>query len=402
MGRTFLTTVLPAPSRQSRLETRSKPVSQVLPPAGSLPIANAHCLPFGRQLRGYTTEPHFLFILTVLVFLCFSVFPLASEDSPLPEEFVSLFEKVELEELPPADEYYVDDSPLNQILKLFDEEDYARQKAFLEQKKRKVIKNAGGLEIPNTTFAQDMIHDYLARYMTNFGKQNLYKILDDAEIYRLFVREELKKRNMPAVLEFLPVVESEYKATAKSRSGARGMWQFMENSMHPFLKKNEWIDERLDPWKATQAALTKLQDNYRVLGDWQLAIGAYNCGLGAMRRAVKKSRAKTFWAVAEQKLIPEETINYVPKLLAIAEITENGSEYGAVLPELNEKIRYNEFDYVTTKREISLEWISSELRLNETILKKLNPELLKEKTPPSEYKLRLPEGLGESLKDILR
>ncbi|MBQ4378486.1 MAG: lytic transglycosylase domain-containing protein [Treponema sp.] len=342
------------------------------------------------------------FLTTVLVFLCFSVFPLASEDSPLPEEFVSLFEKVELEELPPADEYYVDDSPLNQILKLFDEEDYARQKAFLEQKKRKVIKNAGGLEIPNTTFAQDMIHDYLARYMTNFGKQNLYKILDDAEIYRLFVREELKKRNMPAVLEFLPVVESEYKATAKSRSGARGMWQFMENSMHPFLKKNEWIDERLDPWKATQAALTKLQDNYRVLGDWQLAIGAYNCGLGAMRRAVKKSRAKTFWAVAEQKLIPEETINYVPKLLAIAEITENGSEYGAVLPELNEKIRYNEFDYVTTKREISLEWISSELRLNETILKKLNPELLKEKTPPSEYKLRLPEGLGESLKDILR
>ena len=96
-----------------------------------------------------------------------------------------------------------------------------------------------------------------------------------------------------------------------------------------------------------------------------------------MRRAVKKSRAKTFWAVAEQKLIPEETINYVPKLLAIAEITENGSEYGAALPELNEKIRYNEFDYVTTKREISLEWISSELRLNETILKKLNINLVK-------------------------
>lgn len=317
-------------------------------------------------------------------------------------EFVSLFEKVELEELPPADEYYIDDSPLNQILKLFDEEDYEKQKRFLEEKQKKVIKKAGGIEIPNQSYAQNIIHDYIARYMTNFGKQNLYKILDDGELYRLHVREELKKRDMPAILEYLPVVESEYKATAKSRSGARGLWQFMENSMSPFMKKNEWFDERLDPWKSTDAALKKLQDNYRVLKDWPLAIGAYNCGLGAMSRAVKKAKVKTFWYLAEHKLIPEETINYVPKLLAITEVAENGEEYRVTLPEPNESLHLVDFDYITTKEKISLSCLENELRLEEGSITKLNPELLQNTTPPYEYRLRLPANMKSSVELAMR
>lgn len=319
----------------------------------------------------------------------------------LPEDFVSLFEKVELEELPPADEYYIDDSPLHQILKLFDEEDFERQKRFLEQKQKKIIRNTGGIEIPNTKYAQNMIHDYIARYMTNFGKQNLYKILDEGEIYRLYVREQLKKRNMPALLEYLPVVESEYKATAKSRSGARGMWQFMENSMSPFLKKNEWFDERLDPWKSTDAALSKLQDNFRVFKDWPLAIAAYNCGAGAMKRALAKSKIKTFWYLAEHKMIPEESIHYVPKLLAITEISEHGDEYKVTLPVLNESLHSTPFDYVTTRTEFSLERLASEIRLDYEVLQKLNTALLKEKTPPFEYKLRLPQNMKNSTEDAI-
>ena len=310
-------------------------------------------------------------------------------------------EKVELEELPPADDYYIDDSPLHQILKLFDEEDYERQKRFLEQKQKKVIKEAGGIKVPSDKFAQDIIHDYIARYMTRFGKQNLYKILDDGGYYRLYIRRELKKRKMPAILEFLPLVESEYKPTAKSRSGAKGLWQFMENSMHPFLEKDEWIDERLDPWKSTEAALTKLQDNYRMFKDWPLAIGAYNCGAGAMKRALAKAPKKTFWYLAEHKMIPEETINYVPKLLAITEIAEHNEEYKVELPELNENTRFDEFDYITTDSKISLEWLASELRLDYDTLKGLNTELLKDTTPPSKYNLRLPTGLKKSAEECL-
>ena len=311
-------------------------------------------------------------------------------------------EKVELEELPPADEYYIDDSPLNQILEFFDNEDLARQKAFLEHIKKKIIKSTGGIQISENSYAQNMIHDYIARYMTNFGKQNLYRILDNGEIYRLYIRQELKKRGMPSALEYLPVVESEYKATAKSRSGAKGLWQFMENSMSPFLKKNDYFDERFDPWKSTDAALSKLQDNYRMFKDWPLAIAAYNCGAGAMNRALKKSKIKTFWALAEHKLISEETIHYVPKLFAITEIAEHGEEYKVEVPKANEKIRYLDFDYITTKSQISLEWLASELRLDFDTLKKLNSELLHDTTPPyASYKIRLPMGMKNSALDVI-
>ena len=393
-------------------------------PCGHFLQKTNHYLSFSEHLRWHSSRGrHFFFVINFLAFLCLALFPLASQasspddeslpalsvpadavpppDIPASDEFISLFEKVELEELPPADEYYIDDSPINQILELLDEEDFKKQKEFLEKMKKKIIKSVGGIEIPNQKYAQEITHDYVARYLTKFGKESLYKILDNGEKYRLFVREEIKKRNLPPILEFLPVVESEYKATAKSRSGAKGLWQFMENSMRPFLKKDDWIDERLDPWKSTEAALSKLEDNYRVLKDWTLAIGAYNCGLGAMRRALGKSKEKTFWAVSEQKLIPEETINYVPKLLSIAEIIGNSEEYRISIPIPNEKIRYNDFAYVNTDSEISLEWLASELRLDFETLKSLNTELLKDTTPPYDYKLRLPEWLEKSAMDTL-
>ena len=337
---------------------------------------------------------HLIIFLSILLFPISNISPQTSQ----PEEL----EKVEMEELPPADEYYVDDSPLNQILKLFDEEDYARQKAFLEHKQKKVIKEAGGIKLTQGKYEQEIIHEYIARYMTRFGKESLYKILDDGEYYRLYVREELKKRNMPAILEYLPLVESEYKPMAKSRSGARGLWQFMENSMHPFLKKNEWFDERLDPWKSTSAALSKLQDNYKMFGDWPLAIGAYNCGAGAMRRALKNSPVKTFWYLSEHNLIPEETINYVPKLIAINEIAENGEEYKVELPKISETRHFADFDYATTSTKISLERLAQEIRLDYNTLKSLNTELIQEKTPPYKYQLRLPMGMKLAAQEAIQ
>ncbi|MBQ8680004.1 MAG: lytic transglycosylase domain-containing protein [Treponema sp.] len=338
-----------------------------------------------------------------LVLFIFSLLSLHCQEGSSNEDDLSLFEKIELEELPPADEYYIDDSPLNQILKLFDEEDYERQKAYLEQKKRKIIKSAGGIAVSESSYAQTVIHDYIARYMTNFGKQNLYKILDDGEYYRLYIREELKKRGMPAALEYLPLVESEYKATAKSRSGAIGLWQFMENSMSPFLQKNEWFDERLDPWKSTNAALSKLQDNYRMFNDWLIAIAAYNCGAGAMRRILKNVPEKSFWYIAEQGLLRDETINYIPKLLALAEIAENGDEYKIPLPEVTASPRYADFDYLEVNNKVSLSRLAGELRLEAETLKKLNPALLLNTTPPkSNYFIRLPMGMKKSAEEALK
>ncbi len=255
----------------------------------------------------------------------------------------------------------------------------------------------GGIKIPDSTYAQKQIQKYIEQYTTPFGKQQLYEILDNGELYRLYVRQELKKRGMPSALEYLPVVESEYKPMAVSRSGAKGLWQFMDNSIEGLLKKNAFIDERYDPWKSTDAALKKLQDNYRQFKDWPLAIAAYNCGAGAMKKILSKAKVKTFWFIAENGLLRDQSVQYVPKLLAIAELSDNGSAYKIELPKITPSVRYADFEYITTDTQINLDLLSSELKMEPSILKKLNSALLTSSTPPDEkYELRLPSGMKKS------
>ncbi len=255
----------------------------------------------------------------------------------------------------------------------------------------------GGIKIADSPYAQKQIQKYIKQYTTAFGKQQLYDILDNGELYRLYVRQELKKRGMPAALEYLPVVESEYKPMAVSKSGAKGLWQFMDNSIEGLLKKNDFIDERYDPWKSTDAALKKLQDNYRQFKDWPLAIAAYNCGAGAMKKILSGAKEKTFWFIAENGLLRDQSVQYVPKLLAIAELSDNSSTYEIELPKITSSNRCADFDYITTDTQIALDRLSSELKMEPSILKKLNSALLTFATPPKEkYELRLPSGMKKS------
>lgn len=255
----------------------------------------------------------------------------------------------------------------------------------------------GSIQIPNSEYAQSQIQKYVNEFTRPFGKRQLYEILDRGSAYRLYVRQELKKRNMPQALEYLPVVESEYKPTAVSRSGAKGLWQFMDNSIAGLLKKTEYVDERYDPWKSTDAALTKLQENYSIFKDWPIAIAAYNCGNGAMKKILAQTKTKTFWHIAQTGLLRDQSVQYVPKLLAICYLSTDGEEYGIELPDITESKRYAEFDYIATKQEISLDRLSSELKMEPEVLRTLNPSLIKGCTPPSAiYNLRVPTGMKES------
>ncbi len=245
------------------------------------------------------------------------------------------------------------------------------------------------------------VEPYRSAYLKPFGQKQLSAMLENAETYRLYIRAELKKREMPAVLEYLPVIESGYNPSARSKDGQGvGLWQFMPNSVAPFLTVSAWIDERLDPWKSTQAALSKLQANYAIFKDWPLAIGAYNCGAGAMQRALAKAQQKTYWYVAEQKLIPDHTIRYVPKLLAAADVAENAAYYNVAMPSAKNEDgnpinpRAGEFDYITVHSSFALRLLAAELRMDNELLENLNPALLYGITPPdSSYTLRLPPGM---------
>lgn len=246
-------------------------------------------------------------------------------------------------------------------------------------------------------------------YLSEKWSALLRYYLESAMEYRLYVRKAVQDKELPEMLEYLPVVESNYKTNAKSRSGAIGMWQFMANSVWPFLTLNDFVDERLDPWKSTDAALRKLTDNYNIFNDWLLAIGAYNCGVGAMNKAIKKADGKKdFWYLAENGYLSRQTAEYVPKLIAIADLAINNEYYGIDIPSHNEEFEILEnekngnFDYITVKKAYSLNLLAQEMRMDSETLKKLNPSFTLGMTHPSrESQIRLPLGMAKSALDAL-
>lgn len=240
------------------------------------------------------------------------------------------------------------------------------------------------------------------KYLTTH-KEWLYDILDNGQQYRIYVRNMLEKQNMPAVLEYLPLVESNYNPYARSRSGATGLWQFMLNSISGLLEYNEYVDQRLDPWKSTEAALKKLNENYKTFGDWLLAITAYNCGQGALKKAIKKAGSKDFWYLKNNGFLSEQATGYVPKLLAIADVCENAEYYGVNLPtgrawnNTTLETRAGMFEYVTVYKSVYLNELAHELRIDEQDFYDLNSALTKHMTPPGKaYPIRVPEGMKDS------
>ena len=188
-----------------------------------------------------------------------------------------------------------------------------------------------GIDVPDENA---LVQKWRNAYSNNFNYKKLYEVLDNATDYRFYVRQKLAENDMPACLEYLPVVESEYKPTARSRSGATGLWQFMENSTKGYLVRDGAVDERYDPWKSTDAALKKLQANYKQFGDWPLALAAYNLGAGALKQAQNKAGKRDYWQLADSGLLKDQTANYVPKLLAIADLVMNAEYYGLIFPDI--------------------------------------------------------------------
>lgn len=233
----------------------------------------------------------------------------------------------------------------------------------------------------------ESVQKNIKRYYTDENKRLfLSTVLYNSAPYRPYIIEQLKKKKMPLFLQYLPVIESDYKPSAVSPSGATGLWQFMENSMHPFLKKNEWIDERLDPWKETDAALMKLTDNYKKFKDWHLALAAYNMGAGAVERILKENPGKDFWQLAEEGLLSRQSCEYVPKLIAVTEAVENAEYYGFIeIGAADAATRCEKpprFKYYKVKGKASLKYIAEKTGVPYETLKFYNPELIKECTPP--------------------
>jgi membrane-bound lytic murein transglycosylase D len=246
-------------------------------------------------------------------------------------------------------------------------------------------RGAGEPRVPG--FDRALTRHYVEQYSGKGGKEWLEAVMKRGAPYIPFIREQIAARDLPPELLYLPVIESGFVPTARSKSGAVGLWQFMRNSIAPFdIKINDWVDERMDFWKSTGGALRKLEDNYRALGDWPLALAAYNAGLGGIQRAVRQAGSTDYWYLAEKKFIKTETIHYVPKFLAAAYILSNPRLFGLDL-DWSENPRW---ECIPVGRQVDLEMLAAEAGVDGTALKAANRELFYGITPPDRnYRLKV-------------
>lgn len=277
-----------------------------------------------------------------------------------------------------------------------------------ESSSQKIIQKIPLSFVTEEMLARPEVEKFRRQYLNEKWLKHLYNVLESAMEYRLFVRKSVQDKNLPEILEYLPVVESNYKTSAKSKSGAIGMWQFMANSVYPFLILDDFVDERLDPWKSTEAALKKLTENYNYFNDWLIAIAAYNCGVGAMNKILRKAEKKDFWYLVDKKLLPQQTADYVPKLIAIADLAINSEYYQIDLPNHNEEYemlineKNGDFDYIIVEKAYSLKQLASEMRMDYETLKKLNPSFVRGMTyPVKKSEIRLPLGMKKSAEDAI-
>jgi membrane-bound lytic murein transglycosylase D len=201
----------------------------------------------------------------------------------------------------------------------------------------------------------------------------------------------LREEGVPQDLIYLAQAESGFHPLALSRAGARGMWQFMGSRAKGYgLERNFWMDERQDPEKATRAAARHLRDLYGQFGDWYLAMAAYNSGPGTVQSAVRRTGYADFWELYRRNVLPKETRNYVPIIVAVTIMAKNPSQYG-----LDSIVREKPVPYETVKIDypVDLRLVADCVETPISDIQDLNPSLLRYVTPKDDtFVLRLPAG----------
>lgn len=242
-----------------------------------------------------------------------------------------------------------------------------------------------------------MLNDQVAAYINYFsnrGRGILERALARSGRYQEMIHRVLKEEGLPQDLIYLAQAESGFHPLAVSRAGARGMWQFMAFRGRSYgLLRDNWVDERQDPEKSTRAAARHLRDLYNQFGDWYLAMAAYNSGPGNVQQAVKRTGYADFWQLYKRNVLPGETRNYVPIILAVTIMAKNPAQYGLEDVRPDEPLPYEsvEIDYP-----VDLRLVAQCIDVSPSVVQDLNPSLLRWTTPSGRpFDLRLPVGTKE-------
>lgn len=228
-------------------------------------------------------------------------------------------------------------------------------------------------------------------FFSGRGRGTLEAALIRSGRYREMIQRVFKEEGVPQELIYLAQAESGFHPLAVSRAGARGMWQFMASRATGYgLERNWWVDERQDPEKATRAAARHLKDLYQEFNDWYLAMAAYNSGPGTVQNAVGRTGYADFWELYNRGVLPKETRNYVPIILAVTIMAKNPAQYGLdhVTPEPPLQADTVKIDYA-----VDLRLVAECTDASVAVLQDLNPSLLRMITPKDGgFELKVPKG----------
>jgi membrane-bound lytic murein transglycosylase D len=242
-----------------------------------------------------------------------------------------------------------------------------------------------------------MMTDQVAGFINYFssrGRGTVERALARSGRYEDMIRRTFKEEGVPQDLIYLAQAESGFHPLAVSRAGARGMWQFMGSRAKGYgLERSWWVDDRQDPEKATRAAAHHLHDLYNQFGDWYLAMAAYNSGPGTVQSAVKRTGYADFWELYRRNVLPKETRNYVPIILAVTIMAKNPAQYGLDSVIKEKPVLY---DTVKINYPIDLRLAAECVDATASDLLDLNPSLLRMTTPKdSTFELHLPAGTAD-------
>jgi membrane-bound lytic murein transglycosylase D len=247
-----------------------------------------------------------------------------------------------------------------------------------------------------------MVNEYVTSFINFFansqrGHNTLLHAFERAGRYKAMIQRVMAEEGVPQDLIYLAVAESGFQPRAVNRrSGAGGMWQFMPHGQYG-LTRNGFVDERFDPEKSTRSYARYMKFLYDQLGDWYLAMAAYDWGAGNVQRAVEKTGYADFWELYRRHNLPGETQNYVPEILAAIIIANNPHQYGFDEVTLDPPVLT---DTVAINYSVDLRLVSDLVNAPVDELEALNPSLLRMVTPPdTPFDLHLPAGTATVFED---
>ena len=236
----------------------------------------------------------------------------------------------------------------------------------------------------------DSVETYI-EYFSTVRKDVFQSWLDNSAAYLDTMKAIFRDANLPEELVYVAMIESGFNPNAVSRAKAVGPWQFMPYTARQYgLKGDRWVDERRDYLKSTLAAARHFRELHNRLGSWPLVLAAYNAGMGKVLSAMRRTGSTDFWDLKESPLLLKETKSFVPKFMAVSLIARDPAAYGFRVP----VERLLHFDVVMIRGCMDLRAAADDTDSTYATIKRLNPEINGEYTPPDRqyYPLKIPKG----------